>query len=116
MGLILEILHGFKVSWYLDVGLESRRLMLTLAHSHGALLGLIHLALAAHVEHMNGDRALRLASWTLCAATVLLPGGFLLGGLFLMGSDPGLGVFLSPLGGVLLVVSVGAALWATLRA
>src|SRR5882724_2082352 len=28
----LEILHGFKIGWYVDVGNEMRRLMFTLAH------------------------------------------------------------------------------------
>ena len=46
LGLILETLHGFKVPAYLDVSNESRRLMWTLAHAHGTLLGLIHIAFA----------------------------------------------------------------------
>jgi hypothetical protein len=115
MGMVLESLHAFKVDWYLDVGLENRRLMWTLAHSHGALLGLIHLALAAHVERMAWGMPLRAASATLAAATILLPGGFLLGGAFLQGSDPGIGVLLTPLGGLALVVSIACALVATLK-
>ena len=114
-GLILETLHGFKVAWYLDVGMENRRLLFTLAHSHGALIGLIHLALAANSPNMTMGRALRVCSWSLCSASILLPGGFLLGGLFLMGSDPGLGVFLTPIGGLLLIVAVAGALKASIR-
>ena len=115
MGLVLEMLHGFKVAWYLDVGVENRRLLFTLAHSHGALIGLIHLVLSANVDRMQWGRALKTASWALCSATILLPGGFLLGGLVLLGSDPGLGIFLTPIGGVLLVLSVGCALRASIR-
>ena len=115
VGLILEMLHGFKVSWYLDVGAENRRLRFTLGHSHGALIGLIHLAFSAHAERMKVGRALSLGSWTLCSATVLLPGGFFLGGVFLLGTDPGLGVLLTPLGGLLLVVAVASALKASIR-
>ena len=115
LGLVLETLHGFKLSWYLDVGMENRRLLFTLAHSHGALIGLIHLALAAHASRMQWGLALRTCSWALCSATILLPGGFFLGGLFLMGSDPGLGVLLTPLGGLLLALAVGCAWKASIR-
>ena len=40
MGIALEAAHGFKLGLYLDVGNETRRLMWTLAHAHGTLLGL----------------------------------------------------------------------------
>ena len=115
MGLILETLHGFKINWYLDVGVENRRLMFTLAHSHGALIGLLHLALSANASSMKTGRALNVASWCLCSSTILLPGGFFLGGLVLLGTDPGLGVFLTPVGGVLLIVSMASALKASIR-
>jgi len=42
LGLGLESLHGFKVRAYLDVSNETRRLMWTLAHAHGALLSVLH--------------------------------------------------------------------------
>jgi len=42
VGLVLEMLHGFKVRAYLDVSNETRRLMWTLAHAHGTLLSLVH--------------------------------------------------------------------------
>ena len=43
----------------------------------------------------------------LLGAALLLPGGFLLGGLFPYGGDPGLGIFLVPPAAVLLFVGVG---------
>src|SRR5688572_24062207 len=46
LGLMLEALHGFKVQAYLNVMNETRRLMWTLAHAHGAMLGLAHLGFA----------------------------------------------------------------------
>lgn len=49
VGIGLEALHGFKVAWYLNVGMETRRLMWRLAHAHGAFLGVIHIALAATI-------------------------------------------------------------------
>src|ERR1041384_1548243 len=38
LGVVLETMHAFKVSSYLNVGNETRRLMWTLAHAHGTLL------------------------------------------------------------------------------
>ena len=37
LGLMLEALHAFKMGVYLDVSSETRRLLWTLAHAHGAL-------------------------------------------------------------------------------
>jgi high-affinity Fe2+/Pb2+ permease len=42
----------------------------------------------------------------LIAASILMPGGFLLGGIVIYGADPGLGIFLLPVGGIMLFVSV----------
>ena len=47
LGAFLETLHGFKAGFYLDASSETRRLLWTLAHAHGALLSLVHLALAS---------------------------------------------------------------------
>ena len=43
MGILLEMLHGFKVGAYLDVPNTTRRMMWTLAHAHGTLLSLVHI-------------------------------------------------------------------------
>ena len=53
LGMFLEMLHGFKIGWYLDVPNEIRRLMLTLAHSHGTLIALIHIGLGATVTSLT---------------------------------------------------------------
>lgn len=107
LGIALEALHAFKLSFYLDADHESRRLGLRLAHAHGVLLGLVHVAFAATLRHAARvlPRA-RLSSRLLSAATVLLPGGFLLGGLFARGGDPGLGILLVPAGALCLFVAV----------
>ena len=108
LGLALESLHGFKVRAYLDVSNETRRLMWTLAHAHGTLLGVVHvifgLTLAAFQE--ISARNLRLMSTTLVAASFLLPGGFFLGGIVFYSGDPGLGILLVPVGAVLLLTAV----------
>jgi hypothetical protein len=112
-GLGLDGLHAFKVGWYLDVANETRRLMWTLAHAHGTLLGLVNLAFGATARLRPLRSAVRhgAASRCLLAATALLPVGFLLGGLFVDGGDPGLGIVLVPLGGALLVAALAQMVW-----
>ena len=116
LGIVLEALHGLKVGLYVNPSGSARRLMWTLAHAHGTLLGLIHLAFAATI-FIGGAGDWRRAGWvSLClrSATYLLPGGFFLGGLVTYGGDPGLGVFLVPVGALALVGGVGW-LWLGLR-
>jgi len=107
LGIVLESLHGFKVGWYLDVTNETRRLLWTLAHAHGTLLGLLHIAFAATlgVGGLSSWRC-RLTSVCLIAAGVLLPGGFFLGGFGIQGGDPGLGILLVPAGAAALLCGV----------
>jgi hypothetical protein len=111
LGLALEIMHGFRLRSYLDVDNETRRLLWTLAHFHGTLLALVHLAFSASVRaHSAGDPPWRRrASVCLTWASLLLPSGFFLGGLIVHGSDPWLGILLVPLGGLLLLVGVASA-------
>ena len=104
LGIFLESLHGFKIGWYLDVSNETRRLMFRLAHAHGSILALVHIALAATASLAGGG--LRLASRCLIAASLLLPGGFLLGGVFIYGGDPGLGILFVPVGALALLIGV----------
>lgn len=107
-GMLLESFHGFKLFWYLDLSNSTRRLMFTLAHSHGTLLGLLNVAFAVTLPHLPDwevNRA-RLAGRCLFLASLLIPGGFLLGGLVVYGGDPGLGILLVPVGAVCLVIAV----------
>jgi len=111
LGIALEIFHGLKIDWYMRVSNETRRLMLTLAHAHGTLLSLVNIAFALTARVVNGPREASgkqvLASKLLKAATLLLPGGFFLGGVVIYGGDPGLGIFLVPIGGFALLLAVG---------
>src|SRR5207253_75315 len=50
MGMALEFLHAFKLGAYLNVSNETRRLMWTLAHAHGALLGIVQIAFGLTVR------------------------------------------------------------------
>src|SRR4051794_22945512 len=81
LGTLLELLHAFKVPWYLGATTESRRFLWTLAHVHGAALGLVNLALAA-VCHLLPRPLHRAASPSLVVGTILIPGGFFIGGMF----------------------------------
>ena len=76
--------------------------MWTLAHAHGTLLGLIHIAFAVSLPSLGAINH-RLVSRALTAASVLLPGGFFLGGVQFYAGDPGLGVVLVPVGAALLL-------------
>jgi hypothetical protein len=116
LGMVLEGLHAFKVAEYLNPSAATRRLMWTLAHAHGTLLGLLNLAFAFSLGFVS-PVLLQRAGWAsvlLRAATLLLPLGFLLGGISIAEGDPGIGIALVPLGAALLLVSV-VLTWAALR-
>src|SRR5215203_119833 len=102
------MLHGFKAGFYLDASQETRRLMWTLAHAHGTLLSLVHVifALAVRALPALGGAHQRLISRCLVGASILLPGGFFLGGIRFYAGDPGLGIVLVPPGAVLLLVAI----------
>ncbi len=108
LGAALETMHGFKVGWYLDVSNETRRLMWTLSHAHGTLFALVHIVFAQALRDLPpaSPRWLRLASPSLLGSSVLLPGGFLLGGVVIYSGDPGVGILLVPLGALLILFAV----------
>ena len=108
LGIALEGLHAFKSEFFLSANHETRRLMWTLSHAHGTLLGLVNIAMAFTLTRVSPwpPRSRRLASGSLLAATLLIPGGFFLGGLVIHAGDPGPGVFLVPPGGLLLLYAV----------
>lgn len=109
LGFALETLHGFKVGAYLDVSNESRRLMWTLAHAHGTLLAFIHVLLGLSlrvVPELRGANQ-KLITRSLIGASVLLPGGFFLGGVVIYAGDPGVATpILVPVGAALLLIAV----------
>ena len=104
LGALLELLHAIKSPFYVDGGRETTRLLLRLAHAHGTLLSIVNVvyALTLRARPRAGGA---LGSAALLASLVLLPGGFLVGGLWARGGDPGLGVLLVPAGAVALVVA-----------
>src|SRR5438874_3781435 len=106
LGGVLETLHGFKVGWYVDVGNETRRLMFTLAHAHGTLLALVNIAAGLTGRKVDRFGLRPSVSLALIWAAILLPAGFFLGGIVIYDGDPGLGVWLVPIGALLLFYSV----------
>src|SRR5207253_7627874 len=102
----LETLHGFKIGWYVDVGNETRRLMFTLAHAHGTALALVNIAAGLTARNMQGFVLRPSISLALIWAAILLPGGFLLGGIVTYDGDPGLGIWLVPIGALLLFYGI----------
>jgi len=85
---------------------ETRRFLWRLAHAHGALLGLVNIAYALSARAWPGLED-RLAGRALLCALLLVPLGFLLGGVFAHGGDPGLSVGLAAAGGVALLFGLG---------
>ncbi len=108
LGLTLEALHALKVQVYL--GSAVRREMWTLAHAHGNLLGLLCLLFAALGERVTADPARRARiARLLVAGAVLMPLGFLLGGVLNAEGDPSPGIALVPIGGLVLLAALIAA-------
>jgi len=108
LGIVLEALHGLKVAWYLEIAHQPRRFTWTLAHAHGTLLAVVNVLLGLMLRRLPAwsGRSRTIASLSLLGATILLPAGFFVGGLFPYEGDPGFGIFLVPVGGFLLAVSV----------
>lgn len=108
LGIVLEVFHAFKVQWYLSVAYETRRLMFTLAHAHGTLLSLMHIAFGCTLLLLQPPGSWKRTSRCLTWSSLLIPGGFLLGGvvIFRGTGDPGIGILLLPVGAVLLLIAV----------
>ena len=107
LGMVLELLHGFKVQAYLAVSNESRRLMWTLAHAHGVLLAVINIILGLTLDAGRlSTRNISRVSIALLVASLLLPGGFFAAGVAFYEGDPGVGVVVVPVGAVLLLIAL----------
>lgn len=111
-GITLETLHGFKaVAYLMD---PVRRELWTLAHFHGVALALVNLVYVAWTQRTGLGPDSGAVTTSLMAGSVLLPLGFFLSGVGHYGSDPGLGIFLAPVGAGLILFAIGSvavALW-----
>jgi hypothetical protein len=98
LGFCLEAAHALKLSAYLDHPL--RRELLIWGHAHGvglALVLLVYASVGVMDERCAGVRR------SLSAGSVLLPLGFVLGAVGVHESDPGVAVWLVPLGALLVL-------------
>ena len=102
-GLLLESLMAFKSPAYLDDSI--RRELFRLAHAHGTLLGVV-LVIAAMWVQVNGVTLTRPAIAALRVGSMVMPVGFLLAGLVHPESDPGIAIWLVPIGALMLIFGV----------
>jgi hypothetical protein len=103
MGLLLEGLLAFRSPLYLQD--DVRREMFRLAHSHGGVLNLLLLAAAFYVRIYSPAIPV-VALRAMQAGAILMPAGFLFGGLWHYDTDPGPGVFFAPVGGLMVIFGV----------
>jgi hypothetical protein len=113
-GAAIEGLLGFK-----SVGLlmdPLRRELWSLAHFHAAFLAILNLVYAnwADRDALAPPRR-RAASRALLLGSAVMPVGFFLGGAWHPEGDPGIGIFLVPVGAGLLIYAVGAQALASWR-
>lgn len=104
-GLALEAFHLVKLPFYLDVRL--RRELWTLAHTHGTLLGAIAVLVGLTADRVAMDAMRRAACARLVMwGAMLVPLGFLGGGIANAEGDPSLAIVLVPIGAVLALAGV----------
>lgn len=99
-GVTLEALEAFRVPWLVADAWRNR--LWSLAHFHAdalALVNLVYRPWAAEIPLPGGKTASRV----LIAGSALIPLGFLLGGLAHAEGDPGVGIFLVPVGAVMVI-------------
>lgn len=114
MGLVLESFHLVKLPLYVDINL--RRELWTLAHAHGTLLGAITILFGLSVARLERIRGLPTAGKLVRTGSVLVPLGFLLGGIGNSEGDPSLFILLVPIGGALALLGLAMLVKAYRRA
>ena len=99
-GLLLEGLLGYKVPAFLEDA--QRRELFRLAHTHGTLLAIVLIG-AALCGRLFEIRPPSVAVTALRLGAVLMPLGFLLGGIWHPEGDPGVGIWLVPPGALMVI-------------
>lgn len=107
VGLWLEAMYGLRAQGWMDDTL--RREFLRLGHAHGALLGMLNVAIAWALERLSTPQAwarkIRVAS---LGGAVLVGLGFIGGGLWHGPTDPGPIALVVPAGALMLLASLVA--------
>lgn len=102
-GLLLEGLIGFRSPNYLRDA--TRRELFRLAHAHGTIFSLLLLIVAVYLQKQLIAPP-KIGVLAVQIGVVMMPVGFLLGGVWHYESDPNALVFLAPLGGLLIIFGV----------
>ena len=114
-GLLLEAFHLVKLVDYFDVRL--RRELWTLAHAHGALLGAITVLAGHSADRLVPSPSGRTAVARLVATgAILVPLGFLGGGIAPAEGDPSVAIVLVPIGALLALAGLALLARAAWRA
>jgi hypothetical protein len=106
LGTLLEGLLGFKsIGLLLD---PLKRELWRLAHFHGAMLAIINLVYVFWADNNNLlDHQQKSASRALIGGSVCLPIGFFIGGIAHPEGDPGIAIFLVPIGALMICYAIG---------
>ncbi|WP_224248438.1 hypothetical protein [Hyalangium gracile] len=104
-GSVMEALEGFR--WVSFVADAWKQRLWSLAHFHGAALGLLNLIYVQWADTPTLSVGRRTsASRVLMVGSVGMPLGFLLGGIAHPEGDPSLGIILAPVGALLVLYTV----------
>ena len=103
LGLALEGMAGLKSPAYL--GDPLRRELFTLAHTHGTLFGLLLVAAGLTLRAFDLELP-RSARAALRLGSLLMPAAFFAAGISHPEGDPGLAIWLAPVGGVMMIYGV----------
>jgi hypothetical protein len=108
----LETLEGFR--WVSLVADPWKQRLWSLAHFHGAALGLLNLIYVqwADAQALTVGRRLWV-SRTLMLGSAAMPLGFLLGGIGHPEGDPSIGIILAPVGALFVLHTVASQMYST---
>jgi hypothetical protein len=106
LGGALDTLHGFKDGVVCRCWKRNAATHVHTCPRRRTLLALINIAAGLTVRKVDRFELRPSVSFALIWAAILLPAGFFLGGIVTYDGDPGLGVWLVPVGAILLFYSV----------
>lgn len=101
VGLALEAAHGLKLASYLDDALT--RELCTLGHAHGVGLAIVTILIAELGLPLLPEPRERPVAIAIALAAITIPIGFLLSAFGHPEGDPGLAIWLVPLGALALL-------------
>lgn len=113
VGLALESAHGLKLASYLDDTLT--RELCTLGHAHGVGLAIVTILVGEHgLKLLPAERVRAVATATAIAA-IAVPLAFVGSALGHPEGDPGLVIWVVPIGALILLGALAAIAWSAWR-